>query len=124
MERRSSPFVRIRYLDHEAVREALAEYVEGLAAWHPELVRVVLFGSFVGDDAVPSSDIELLPVLEDSELPFLDRMPSFLPSRFPVGMDVFPDTREEMERMLGEGNRFIASALEGGVELYRRRAPG
>jgi len=122
MERRSSPFVRIRYLDREAVREALAEYVGELAAGHPELVRVILFGSFAGGDAVPSSDVDLLLVLEDSELPFLDRVPSFLPSRFPVGVDVFPYTREEIEKMLGEGNRFIASALEKGVELYRRRA--
>ncbi|NPV58577.1 MAG: nucleotidyltransferase domain-containing protein [Actinobacteria bacterium] len=120
MERQSSPFVRIRYLDREAVREALAEYVGELSAGHPELERVVLFGSFARGDEVPSSDVDLLIVLDRSELPFLDRIPVFMPSRFPVGVDVFPYTREELESMLEEGNGFVASALAEGAELYRR----
>lgn len=112
--------MRITYLDREAVREALVEYVGKLAACHPELERVVVFGSFARGDAVPSSDVDLLLVLDRTDLPFLDRIPVFMPSRFPVGVDVFAYSREELEAMLEEGNGFVASALAEGAELYRR----
>ncbi len=124
MESRSSPSVRIRYLDRAAVEEALREYLGDLAARHPELERAVVFGSFARGDAVPSSDVDLLLVLDRSELSFLHRIPIYMPSRFPVGVDVFPYTRGELEDMLAEGNGFVASALEEGTELYRRPPSG
>lgn len=117
------PSVRIRYLDREAVEKALNEYVQGLAADHPELVKAVLFGSFARGDSVPASDVDLLLVLSGSDLPFQERIVMFLPSRFPVGMDVFPYTRDEIRDMLQEGNRFIAAALEEGREVFNRENP-
>jgi hypothetical protein len=41
---------------------------------------------------VPGSDRDLLVILRESEESFLKRIPRFLPSRFPVGVDVFPYT--------------------------------
>jgi predicted nucleotidyltransferase len=115
--------VRIRYLDRETVRKALDDLVKVLAEEHPELEAVILLGSFARGDAVPASDVDLLLILADSELPFHHRIPAFLPSRFPVSVDVFPYTRQEIEKMLREGNPFISSALEKGVELFRRPIP-
>lgn len=116
--------MRIEYVDRFSVTHALEAFIQSLASKHPELERVVLFGSFAKGCAVPSSDVDLLLVLESSELPFLERIPAFLPTRFPVGVDVFPYTREELERMLEEGNSFVVSALKEGIELYRRPLPG
>lgn len=84
----------------------------------------MVFGSFARGDAVPSSDVDLLLVLDRSELSFLDRIPICMPSRFRVGVDGFPYTRGELEDMLAEGNSFVASALEEGMELYRRPPSG
>ncbi len=61
---------------------------------------------------MPGSDIDLLLILNASEETFLKRIPRFLPSRFPVRVDVFPYTEEEVEKMKGEGNFFIRRALE------------
>ena len=80
--------------------------------------RVLLFGSFVRDECVPGSDIDLLLILSTSEETFMERIPRFLPSRFPVGMDVFPYREEELEKMKEEGNFFIRRALEEGVEVF------
>jgi hypothetical protein len=51
---------------------------------------------------------------------FLDRIPEFLPAGFPVGVDVFPYTREEIERMTAEGNHFVRGVLREGRTLFRR----
>ena len=123
METPSLPSVKITFLDREAIGRALGDLVRDLAASHPELEAVILFGSFARGDSVPASDVDLLLVLAESELSFHHRIPAFLPSRFPVGVDVFPYTRQELEEMRSVGNPFIASALEEGVELFRRPSP-
>jgi len=79
--------VRIRYFDKRLVEESLRRYLKEI-----EVKRVLLFGSFVRDECVPGSDIDLLLILSASEETFMERIPRFLPSRFPVGMDVFPYT--------------------------------
>jgi predicted nucleotidyltransferase len=74
----------------------------------------------IRDESVPGSDIDLLVILRESEESFLTRIPRFFPSRFPVGVDVFPYTEKEVERMKREGNFFISRALQEGVEVFRK----
>ncbi len=121
MQRKLSRSVKIRYFDKKLVEESLRGYLKEIEEKHPEVKRVLLFGSFVRDECVPGSDIDLLLILSASEETFMERIPRFLPSRFPVGMDVFPYTEEELEKMKEEGNFFIRRALEEGVEVFRRR---
>jgi predicted nucleotidyltransferase len=54
--------------------------------------RVILFGSLVRGEAVLGSDVDLIVVLSGSDLPYLQRIPQYMPSYFPVGVDVFPYT--------------------------------
>lgn len=124
MPRRSSPSAKITYFDREGVWRALRAFVAELAASHPEVERVVVFGSLARGGAVPGSDADLLVVLTESHEGFLARIPRYTPSSLPVGADVFPYTREELERMLAEGNAFVRRALDEGIEVYRREAEG
>ena len=117
MQERLSPFVRINYFNKEAVEKALKKYLKELEEGHPEIKKVILFGSFVRGESVPGSDIDLLIILRESKYPFLERIPPYLPSKFPVGVDVFPYTEEEIEKMKAEGNFFIKKALEEGKEV-------
>jgi len=114
--------VSVSYFDREGVRRAVAEHVHALAALHPELEEAVLFGSLASGTPVPGSDVDLLLVLSGSDRSFRERIPVFLPAAFPVGMDVFPYTRAELERMRREGNSFIAGALREGITVFRREA--
>lgn len=102
------------------MRRALDAHVSALTIRHPELEEVVLFGSMVTGIPVPGSDVDLLIVLSRSDLRFIDRIPAFLPGRFPVDVDVFPYTREELERMKREGNHFVLAALRDGIRLFTR----
>ncbi len=115
MQRKLSDSVRIRYFDKKLVEESLRRYLKEIGGKHPEVERVLLFGSFV------RSDIDLLVILRESREAFLKRIPRFLPSRFPVGVDVFPYTEKEVEKMKSEGNFFIRKALEEGVEIFRKK---
>jgi predicted nucleotidyltransferase len=112
--------VSVTYFDREGVRQAVDEYVHALAARHRELEEVVLFGSLASGTPVPGSDVELVLVLSSSDRPFRERIPLFLPGRFPVGVDVFPYTRAEIQRMRQEGNPLIVRALREGVTVFRR----
>jgi predicted nucleotidyltransferase len=110
--------VSITYFDKDAVWRALDEYVRTLVVRHPEIEQIIVFGSLVTGTPVPGSDVDLLIVLTRSDRRFLDRIPTFLPSGFPVGVDVFPYTREELERMKHEGNHFVLGALRDGRRLF------
>ena len=102
------------------MRHALDDHVRTLARDHPELEEAILFGSLAHGTPAPGSDVDLLLILSASDRPFLDRIPRFLPSGFPVGLDVFPYTRDEVERMQAEGNGLVLGALRDGVPLFRR----
>lgn len=112
--------VKVTYLDRDAVGRALNAHVSDLTTRHPEIEEIVLFGSMVTGTPVPGSDVDLLVVLTTSDRRFIDRIPAFLPSRFPVDVDVFPYTREELERMKREGNHFVLAALRDGIRLFTR----
>jgi predicted nucleotidyltransferase len=64
---------------------------------HPEIEEIVVFGSFANDTYAPGSDLDLFIILKDSNRSVRDRIPDYLPNRFPVPVDVFPFTRKEME---------------------------
>jgi predicted nucleotidyltransferase len=114
MLKKSSPFVKISYFDEKAVCQALKLFLAELEGKHPEVEKVVIFGSFTKGQCVPGSDVDLLLILTESTIPLLERIPRYMPSAFPVPVDVFPYTKAEVARMLGEGNPFIKRAVEEG----------
>lgn len=120
MEQPSSPFVKIRFLDRENVLRALERYSCALGAERPEIRRIILFGSYVSGTPLPSSDIDLLMVLSSSGDKFLDRVTRYAPDEFPVGVDVFAYTEEELAIMLEEGNQFARRAVETGRVVFSR----
>lgn len=112
--------VDITWFDRLAVTRALEEHVRRLVARHPEVEEVILFGSLAKGTPVPGSDVDLIIILDASEARFIDRIPAFLPDRFPVSMDVFPYTRDEFERMRRQRNTLVRDAIRDGVVMFRR----
>lgn len=120
MQKKSSPFVKVKFLDKPGIMKAAKLLAQELSQKHPEIERVSLFGSFARDEAVPGSDVDILIVLTDSDVPFKDRIAKYMPSSFPVGVEVFPYTRSEMETMLGQGDFFLKSAQRDSILLFKR----
>ena len=103
--------VRIIAVDETAVRNALKLYADRLKE-RPEVLAVYLCGSWAKGNYTPYSDVDLLIVLDaDSRLPH-DRVPDYLPDRFPVSMDLFIYTSEEIKT-----SRFATELLKEAKQI-------
>lgn len=91
--------VAVISIDRREIERAVAEYAAALRARHPEIRRILWFGSWVGGRPTPGSDVDLCLVLARSAKPVRDRIPDYLPGAFPVGLDLFPYTEEELARL-------------------------
>jgi predicted nucleotidyltransferase len=117
MPKVSSSSAEVFSVDLPALEQALQLYVAEVSQ-RPEVLQVVLFGSFATGRYAPGSDVDLLVVLSQSTKRFRDRIPDYLPALFPVDVDVFPYTAEEVRRL-----SLPQEALRTGKVLWRRPGP-
>ena len=99
------------------MKNRLREWAEGLAN-DPEVVGVILFGSFARGDCTAASDADVLILLRDSALRFDERIPIYRPTGLGVSVDVFPYTLAEARQSLKEGWGVVPVALKEGEVLY------
>jgi uncharacterized protein len=88
--------VVVKSIDEGVVRRAMDAYAARLFAAHPEVEEIIVFGSFADGTWAPGSDLDVFVVLNGSAKRVRDRIPDLLPGAFPVGVDLFPFTREEI----------------------------
>lgn len=88
--------VEIKSIDEAGVRRALDAYAADILRTRPDVEEIVVFGSFATGTWAPGSDVDLFIVLTAAAKPPRDRIPDLLPGAFPVGVDIFPYTRDEM----------------------------
>lgn len=117
MPEKSSNFVKVVFADKTNVLRQLKDYSESIKRTHPEVERIGYFGSYANDTYGPASDVDLLIILRNSSRRFLDRIPDFIPDDVSIGCDVFPYTREEIDRMKQDGNPWICHVLKEVVWL-------
>ena len=113
---RSSTSAHVRYADPEAIRRAVTTYAQDLRAGHSEIRSIRWFGSWVNNSASVGSDVDLCIVIERSEKARRDRLPEYLPLSFPVGIDLFVFTEEELAQLRKDHPSF-AQAIDSGVEV-------
>lgn len=98
--------VGVRSVDVDQIRGHVDVYAAWLLETFPEVEEVVVFGSFADGTYAPGSDIDMFLVLSHSQKSIRDRVPDYLPRVFPVGLDIFPFTRNEI------GSRRPSSLLD------------
>jgi len=124
MLKKSSPFVKISYFDEKAVWKALKLFLAELEGKHPEVEKVLIFGSFIKGNLREDSDIDIIVVSKDfrnksiferAELTIgLDRE---LVKRLKKPFDIIYYSDEEWEK----GNSLIiSSAKKDGEVIYGR----
>ena len=113
MRRKSSNSVVIKSADRHAVEEAVHTYVADLRARYPEAEKLIWFGSWVAGLPRPGSDADLCLILSDSSESARDRISRYLPSRFPVGIDLCVYTRREFDRLRKEHPEWFATIMSG-----------
>lgn len=114
----SSPSVKVTFTNRKQILTALENLIQEWTQKHPELKQVILFGSFARGDYFPGSDVDVLLILEKSDQPFLKRIRTFLPTRFPVDIDIFPYTRDEVQRIMKDPHSLVGQACYEGKWMY------
>lgn len=87
-----------------------------MAERHPEVRRVLLFGSFARGDFGARSDMDLLVILKSSSMPVRDRIAEFLKDCTAYPTDIFPLTEEELHERLQEQDPFWTRAMKEGID--------
>jgi len=107
-----------RFVNRDEILAVARETARRIAAAHPQVLRVILFGSFARDDYGIRSDLDLLIILKESEKPVSERLEECLRHVSAYPTDIFPLTEAEIESRLEEGDAFLQRALSEGVLLY------
>ncbi len=80
---------------------------------------MLLFGSVARGDAVPGSDIDLLLVLRETDVPFLERSGRYVAAAAGLSVEVLAYSAAELADMLAARNPLIRAALAEGQWLVR-----
>ncbi|MEE9308315.1 MAG: nucleotidyltransferase domain-containing protein [Spirochaetia bacterium] len=107
--------VEIKSTKPKLIQHAVREHCDWLFQQFPEVQSVLWFGSWVSGIPTPGSDVDLCLVLDRSDLPFRDRISKYLPDGFPVGVDIFAYTQEELQRLEKERPEWYQTIISGRV---------
>jgi predicted nucleotidyltransferase len=114
--------VKVFWLDRSELARRIERSVAAMASQNLRVREVILFGSVAEGRASPSSDVDLVIVLDRSEKRPLDRAAEFVDYFADLGLDVdlFVLTLDELQR---DAPPIYRSALRNGTVIYRRE-PG
>ena len=105
--------VVVRSAQQETVRRRVEALAADLRQSHPEVQRIIWFGSWVTGIPTPGSDVDLCLVLSHSELPRHERAPRYLPVGFPVGIDLAVYTEAEFRELADTLPRWYECVTSG-----------
>lgn len=100
----------LRWPSSSVVLAAAQAWADRQAAAHPDLLAVGLFGSYGRGDAGVGSDLDLLLVLNQCDLPIWERLRHWDTSSLPLATDLLVYSRAEWESM-PRWNPAFAAAL-------------
>jgi hypothetical protein len=117
MPEQFSSFAEVIFLDHHQILCDLRQAVSEAKALHPEIVKVLLFGSLVQGNWTADSDADLIVVVRRE-------FPDFLTSRAPyqvftpaIPTDSLVYSEREFEQMSRDSGSLLARNLPTSVEL-------
>jgi len=109
-----------KWPDLASVDRAARQWAQKLAERHGEVNRVGYFGSYAAGNWSVGSDLDLIVVVESTELPFERRGLQFRTSSIPVPCDLLIYTESEWERLERKHSRFAAVLQKQTVWVYSR----
>lgn len=121
MRKESYGSVTIYWLDREAAKQQAKRAAELLVQACPEVVAVYLFGSLAKNKAGPRSDVDILVVLRESDIPvWFKRMPYYsepFDEVVELPTEIFCFTLEELPRKAVARHALQYAELLAGTEI-------
>ncbi len=109
-------FAEVRFLNWGQVIADLREAVAGAKSAHPEILRVLLFGSLVLGNWTADSDADLIVVVRGHFTGILDRSPYQIQTRA-IPTDSLVYSESEFNEITRDPESFLARNLSSAVEL-------
>ena len=106
----------VRFIDYDETIRKLREAAAEAKAAHPEIVKVLLFGSFVQGTWTADSDADLFVVVRKELSDFFSRSPYmiFAPG---ISVDSIVYSEGEFERLSRDPESFLAQNLPTALEM-------
>jgi len=105
--------VEIKYTDPDEIRRMVGALARNLKQRHPEVNRIIWFGSWIDGSHSPGSDVDLCIVISESNQKPRDRIPEYLPRSFPVGLDLHIYTRAEFHALSASHPQWYEAIMSG-----------
>lgn len=107
----------LRWPDSHAVEDSLRQWVERIVKHRSGLLRIGYFGSLARGDWGVGSDLDLIVVVEASNLPFERRAAEWDTTELPVPAEVLVYTEAEWES-LDQQKRFYYTLTREVIWVY------
>lgn len=114
----------LRWPDAQTVDQGVRRWAEKVVRERKEVLRIGYFGSYAREDWGVGSDLDLVIVVERSELPFERRAAAWDTSELPVPTDVLVYTAEEWQSLSKQRGRFYQTLMREAVWVYVRENDG
>ena len=115
MRRASSSSAAVRWADPGAVAAAVAELARALRLRCPGVTRIYWYGSWVSGRPKASSDVDLCIVVDADARRMRDRVPDYLPIRFPAPLDLIVLTEAELSSLPQRAPSWYRAIVAGRV---------
>jgi len=106
--------------DASAVEQAIRKWAAGIASIRPEVVRIGYFGSYARGNWGPGSDVDLIVIVRDSEVPFDRRASGWDATDLPVPADILVYTLREWSGLPAEA-RFRQTLAKEAIWVFQAR---
>lgn len=107
-----------RFASKDEALDLARETARRIADRHPEVLRILLFGSFAREDYGTRSDLDLIIILRESNEPAPQRLDRFLAYAPAYPTDILVYTDEELRARISGGDAFLARALKESIQVW------
>jgi predicted nucleotidyltransferase len=96
----------LRWPERAYVLQRLGHWAAQARKRHPQVTRLGYFGSYAREDAGVGSDLDLIVIVSESDVPFERRSIEWDLSTLPIPADILIYTEQEWRERVAGGGRF------------------
>ncbi len=96
----------LKWPNSVVVEDSVRRWARAARERHPQLLRIGYFGSYARGDAGVGSDLDIVAVIQESEMPFERRAIAWDLSSLPVPAEILIYTEAEWRELMKAGSRF------------------
>ena len=85
-----------------------------------DILRIGYFGSYARGDWGVNSDLDLILIVESSDIPFWERALEWDVNCLPVPVDILVYTQKEWQDLISQDGRFARMITREAVWIYQR----